>query len=120
MPNYFKNFQTVQVGHTKDKLKLNSATASAAMRGQLNSVIFLHENGYSISRNTALTAAYNGHYEIFKYCFEKFNDDKKFWDCHYNLDKILPKMDFSDPTWLRLKNVNLDKWPQLKNIVEIL
>ena len=114
MSDYFKNFETVKIGHALGKLKKRSATASAAMRGQFDSLIFLHRNDYPITLNTALTAAYNGHHEIFRYCFDNYGDDQKFWDCHHNIKLIIDHIDLTDPIWERLLKLNLSQHKNLQ------
>ncbi len=88
---------------------------SAARNGQLNTLKYMVENKepFDELKKTycCKVSALYGYINTFEYCYSMFSTDEKnnFWKTKYNLNRILPLIDFSKPMWREMLTDTTDR-----------
>jgi hypothetical protein len=93
-------------------------SASAAQNGQLECLKYCIENGCEWDNLSSIYASIYGHFNCFKYLFEKSKNPQEFWNYeHYN-SKITDAIDLDDNIWRRVFDLDLKLYPDFQSRVE--
>ena len=90
----------------------------AVSNGHLECLKYAHSKECYWDKYTPKIAAQKGHFECFKYCFQMWNSIQDFWKINFDITKIIDKIDMDDLVWRRLFELDLSKYPELKNKVK--